>query len=269
MMNPVITLTTDFGTRDSYVGVMKGVILGICPTAQVVDISHEIPPQNIAAAAFVLRTAVPYFPPGTVHLVVVDPGVGSERQPVAFATPEAVFVGPDNGIFGALWQQARERWSAAAVQAVRLEEPRFRRPDVSATFHGRDIFAPAAAHLAAGVPLQDLGPPLDELLHLPTQQPTWETDTSLVGAVVYIDHFGNCITNITAAHLEQLGAPEHLTATVRTHHLPLAHTYASVSPGEALALVGSSGHLEIAVRDGSASHTLAITPGTAVKVEKK
>lgn len=268
-MQPIITLTTDFGTRDSYVGVMKGIILGICPDARLVDITHEIPAQNVAAAALVVKTYVPYFPPGTVHLVVVDPGVGSARRALALATPEARFVGPDNGVFSTVWRTAHERWGRAAVQAVELTEPRFWRPQVSATFHGRDIFAPVAAHLAAGVALAELGPRLDTLVEAPVTEPEWGDDGSLRGQVVYIDHFGNCISNITSAHLERLGADEDLQVAVGNRPVGgVRRTYADVEPGTSLALLESNGRLEIAVRNGNASQLLGIVPGELVSVRR-
>lgn len=269
-MRPIVTLTTDFGTDDSYVGVMKGVILSICPDAQLVDISHAIPPQDIAAAARMLPSYVPYFPAHTVHLVVVDPGVGSARQPLAWASPGGQFVGPDNGVFSPLWIQQREQWPADEVRAVVLEEPRFRLAQVSTTFHGRDIFAPAAAHLAAGVLLDELGPSLETPVPLALPLPTWEADGKrLEGRIVSIDHFGNCISNVTAAHLHRLGPLNSLVVRVAGKQLPVVQTYADVAPGKPLALLGSDGELEISLRNGSASQTLGITTDTNVIVEQQ
>ncbi len=266
-MPPLITLTTDFGTRDSYVGVMKGVLLGICPTAQLVDITHAIAPQNVLEAAFVLDTFVPYFPPGTIHLVVVDPGVGSERRALALATPDACFVGPDNGVFTTVWQTALARWSTTDVRAVELTEPRFWRMPVSATFHGRDIFAPVAAHLAQGVALTALGPDLDAITLLKVPAPSITETNSLRGQIVYVDHFGNCVSNITTMHLAQLGDLHNLVVSVGSHTITgICHTYASVTPGAPLALIDSSGHLEVAIRDGNAHQSLAIDPDTIVVV---
>ncbi len=268
-MPPLITLTTDFGTRDSYVGVMKGVLLGICPTAHLVDITHAITPQNVLEAAFVLDTFVPYFPPGTIHLVVVDPGVGSERRALALATPDAYFVGPDNGVFSTIWQTALARWSTTDVRAVELTEPRFWRMPVSATFHGRDIFAPVAAHLAQGVALTALGPDLDTITLLEVPAPVCTDTNSLRGQIVYVDHFGNCVSNITTTHLAPLGAMHDLVISVGKHTITgICYTYAAVAPGAALALIGSSGHLEVAIRDGNAHQSLAIAPGTIVVVNR-
>ncbi len=269
---PVITLTTDFGVRDSYVGIMKGVILSICPHARLVDITHAIPPQDVAAAAFQVQAFAPSFPPGTIHLVVVDPGVGSARHALALQTPQACYVGPDNGVFGAMWQAARATHPADAVAAVALQEPRFWLPQVSSTFHGRDIFAPVAAHLACGVALDDLGVRLETVVTLPHTEPVWEHAHRLVGAIIAIDHFGNSITSITSSHLAHLPTPAALTVQVEAangarHTLHgIYHTYADVAPGAALALVGSTEHLEIAVRNGNASQQLDITTGCRVVV---
>jgi hypothetical protein len=265
---------------------MKGVMLRICPYAHLVDITHEIPPQNVPAAASMLQTFPAYFPPGTIHVVVVDPGVGSERRAVALETPQARFVGPDNGVFAPLWQAAQRSWPAHDLHAVALTAPRFWLPQVSATFHGRDIFAPVAAHLAQGVALAELGPALTTITTLPTADPLWEDATRLVGQVIAIDHFGNCITNITTTHLEQLGAPAdllvHLTeAEARNdgaalaphashpHTVQIYHTYADVVPGAALALVGSTGHLEIAVRNGNAHEVLHIQERSTIVVQTR
>lgn len=273
-LRPVLTLTTDFGTRDSYVGVMKGVIAGICPDALIIDITHEIAPQDILAAAGVIQAVLPYFPDGSIHVVVVDPGVGSTRRPIALQTPQARFVGPDNGVFGMVWQEALRRWPTATdeVQGVALTEPRFWLPSVSATFHGRDIFAPVAAYLATGVPLTDLGTPVEHIVVLPAPQPVWVSSSLLEGQVVSLDHFGNARTNITTAHLAHIETMEQIRVTVGAEQvpdplvLPICHTYADVPPGKPLALIGSSGQLEISVRDGNAGATLGLHTGTRVQV---
>ncbi len=268
-MRPVVTLTTDFGLDDSYVGVMKGVMLSICADLYFVDITHKIGPQDVPAAALLLPTYAPYFPPDTVHLVVVDPGVGSARRPVALSTPHGRYVGPDNGVFSLIWQQARAHSSAAEVRAVVTDEPRFWRPQISATFHGRDIFAPIAAHLAAGVALEKLGSPLDAPVMLALPEPAWNNPAHLVGEIVLLDHFGNCISNITTDHLQQIGPLNDLCVSVVGQSLRIAHTYADVSPGAALALIGSDGYLEVAVRDGSAAHSLGLTRGAALAVTRE
>lgn len=257
---------------------MKGVIAGICPHARVVDITHEIAPQNLHAAHYVIQTFVPYFPPGTIHVVVVDPGVGSARRPLLLTTPLACFVGPDNGIFSAVWHDALARWSPAKVQARELDNPRYWLPDVSHTFHGRDIFSPVAAHLAAGVAPDDLGTPRDTMVLLPPQTAAWEPfPTRLVGQVVHTDHFGNAITSITSDLLHQMGPGTdtgvHVHVSVETAPadtpllFPLHATYADVQPGEPLALIGSSGRLELSVRNGNASGTFGIGVGVRVVVD--
>ncbi len=280
---PLVTLTTDFGTRDNYVAVMKGVMASICPRVRIVDVTHEITPQQVLEAAFVLESTIPYFPDGTIHMVVVDPGVGSSRRAVALATPRATFVGPDNGVFGLVWKEARNRWKPQQVQAIELRNSRYWLPKVSTTFHGRDIFSPVAAHLAQGVPLHELGPPLDMLVTLPVQEPERTGAVSISGQVIYLDHFGNGVTNITRTHLEQIAqrSSQCLRLVIKVSmpassvppttppnslSLTLHTTYADVADGESLALIGSSHRLEIAIRNGNAAQTLGIAPGVAVHV---
>jgi hypothetical protein len=255
---------------------MKGVILTIAPTAHLVDISHEIAPQNLRQAAYVLYTSYPFFPPGTVHLVVVDPGVGSARRPIALRTPAGDFVAPDNGVLS--YVMACEPVDAL----VELSDPRYRLPQISHTFHGRDIFAPAAAHLAAGVPITSLGPPVSDPVTF--SPPSVEiTPEGVTGEVLHADHFGNVITSIgllvwsesdlilTPAFRDvQRGervrfSAAGATVTVAGQEIVGVHrTYAKVTPGETLALVGSEGHLEIAVREGSAAQRLGLHPGDLV-----
>ena len=279
VQTPLITLTTDFGTSDGYVGTMKGVILGIVPDARLVDLSHEVVPQDIRAAAYVLYTAHRFFPSHTVHLVVVDPGVGGARRPIALRTPAGFFVGPDNGVFS--YVMACEPLEAA----VALTDPRYRLPRVSHTFHGRDVFAPAAAHLAAGVPLTDLGPPLADPAVFPL--PRLEIAShGLAGEVLHVDRFGNIVTSVaeltwagdglvfTPAFEKARGrmrdAERRIVAANTAVEMAgqeiagVRRTYTEVEPGEMLALVGSSGHLEIAVREGSAAERLGVRPGDKV-----
>ena len=193
-----ITLLTDFGTRDGYVGAMKGVLRRLAPQAQIIDISHDIPPQDIHQAAFVLRSILPYFPEDTIHVVVVDPGVGSERRPVAVIGEQASFVGPDNGVFTPVYE------SQPAAEIFELRNPAYHLPEVSATFHGRDIFAPVAAHLANGVAPEMLGPRVDDPVRLLLPQALRLADGSLQGTLQAVDHFGNCISNIPGAVGEEL-----------------------------------------------------------------
>ena len=242
----VITLLTDFGPTDAYVGAMKGVIAGIAPEARVVDLTHNVPARDIYAGAFHLLTAHRYFPAGTIHVAVVDPGVGTQRAIVAVRAGAHVFVGPDNGVL---------RWAiddaGGPVSAVRVEDRRYALPEVSATFHGRDVMAPAAAHLAVGVPLESLGPPTAQLSGERFPEPRDGR-----GVVVHVDHFGNCITNLPPdiAALEVLG-----------RRLAVAPAYAAAPAGRAIAVAGSAGFLEIAVNGGSAAALLGIGRGTPVR----
>ncbi len=256
-----LTLTTDFGLRDAYVAAMKGVVLGICPDVRMVDVTHEIAPQDVMEAAFVLRGAAPHFPDGTVHLVVVDPGVGTCRRPVALRRGAHWFVGPDNGLFPLVLD------GAAPDEIVVLDEARFWRTGApSATFHGRDIFAPAAAHLAAGTPLHVLGTPADALEPLRWALPITD-EQGIQGWIVHVDHFGNCITNIPHDLLRRHRGGRSLTCYAGSavlHHV--RSTYGTVAQGEALLLVGSSGFLELAVNSGNAADLLDIRKGASVNV---
>lgn len=254
----IITLTTDFGSKDVYVGVMKGVILGIAPDAVIVDISHSVRPQNVRQAGFLLASATPYFPPNTIHIVVVDPGVGTERRAIAVQTQRAWYVAPDNGVLSFVLNRE------SALRIVNLTNARYWLPTVSATFHGRDVFAPVAAHLARGVSVDDLGEPVDEIVTLPLSQPTRRADGSIVGHVLHIDQFGNCVTDIPA---EMLAATPHVDVEVAGCRIRgLVPTYAMVAPGAPVVLIGSVGYLEIAVREGSAACQMGIEVGEQVVV---
>ncbi|MES3630240.1 MAG: SAM-dependent chlorinase/fluorinase [Longimonas sp.] len=271
----MITLTTDFGTKDAYVSAMKGVMFGIAPEARLVDITHGISPQDVMEAAFVLQSAVPHFPDGTVHLVVVDPGVGSERRAIALRHANQWFVGPDNGVFSLLLNQE------PPDAIVELDNPAFWRTDTpSATFHGRDIFAPAAAHLEAGASLHEIGTPVDSLSSLRWALPMVVQHT-IEGWVVHIDRFGNCITNIEPGtvteafpdldseplHAPTPPAPVPLKCYVGSTILDAIHpTYASVAEGDPVVLFGSSGFLEVAVNGGHAAQLLNIRKSDAVKL---
>lgn len=255
----IITLTTDFGLYDGYVGIMKGVILGITTAVQLVDISHEITPQDIRQGSFVLRNAVPYFPAGTVHLAVVDPGVGSRRRPLLVTTPRASFVGPDNGLFTfALEQPAAQAWA--------LDRPQYWLPVISRTFHGRDIFAPVAAHLARGVPPEELGSPVSDAVRLQPLLPQQQGNHHIVGHVIHVDRFGNLITNVPAAWLAD-GDWACEIAGRRISHI--SETYSAAHPGELLALIGSSGLLEVALRNGSAARLLGMGVGQTIDLWRK
>ncbi len=248
---PLITLLTDFGTRDSYVGEVKGTLLRLAPAATLVDISHDITPGDAGAGAFILSRVWPRFPAGTVHLVVVDPGVGTVRSALAGQAGGHWFVGPDNGVLTPMLRHGE-------VSLVELPTP----PDASPTFHARDLFAPAAAALAQGVELTALGPRLARApTLLPTAAPHYEAK-SLVGEVVYVDHFGNLITNIMGDRV-----PDHATVEVEGMDLGrIRRTFGDVAAGALVAYVGSGGTLEIAVRNGSASRRLGMGTGGRVRV---
>jgi S-adenosylmethionine hydrolase len=252
----LITLTTDFGLADSYVGAMKGVILGIDPTATIVDISHDIAPQDVREAAYVIYTAYPYFPPDTVHVVVVDPGVGSRRRALALRAAQACFVAPDNGVLS--YVLARE----GMREAVSLTSSRYHRRTVSHTFHGRDIFAPVAAHLARGVPLTEVGEPLTEIVTFSLPQPQVLPDGDVVGHVLHIDRFGNLILDVREGDFIVGGGIILEVAGRRIQGL--GRTFTDVSAGELVAYIGSSGHLEIASREGNAAQSLGVKRGDKI-----
>lgn len=263
----IITLTTDFGLDDSYVGVMKGVILGIAPQARLIDTTHAIGPQDIHQAAYIVQTFHNYFPSGTVHLIVVDPGVGGTRRAIALATPQAMFVAPDNGVLTYVWRDALARWGAQACRVVELTEPRYWLQHISNTFHGRDIFAPVAAHLSTGALLEVLGEPLSGLTEAALEQPSLGRSGELVGRIIHVDHFGNCITNIEPQHLEPIGSHANITVKIIDQRIAgLSRTYAEGQPGTLLALIGSSNRLELAVCNGNAAQTLGAGIGDTVKI---
>lgn len=252
----LITLTSDFGWEDAYVGMMKGVILSLAPSARLVDLSHDVPPQNIEAAAYLLSSAVPYFPRGAVHLAVVDPGVGSARRPLLVTTPQASFVGPDNGLFSFVLDEP-------GAQAWVLDRPAWWLPHPGNTFHGRDVFAPVAAHLANGVPSNELGSPIEDAVRLAPRVPEQAPDGALVGHIVHVDHFGNLISNIPAAWLGE--GCWYCDIAGRRIEGPRP-TYAAVQPGQPVLLVSSNGTAEIAVREGHAARQLGIRVGAQVRL---
>lgn len=245
-MRPVVTLLTDFGTSDGYVAQIKGTILSHAPEVTLVDVSHDIAPQDVAHARFVVSRYWRRFPPGAIHLVVVDPGVGTARAALAVHADHRFLLGPDNGVLSA----------ALAVEdasAVALAVP----PGASATFHGRDVFAPAAAAIALGTPLPQLGTPVASPTCLRWPSPAADEHGHLVGEVLVIDHFGNALTNLP-------GPAGPARVAFDTCELPVFRTYADVEPGQPLALTGSSGCVEIAVREGSAARRFALRRGTRV-----
>ncbi len=271
-MRRVITLTTDFGLEDGYVGTVKGVILGINPDATLVDICHSIGPQDISQAAFVIGTSYRFFPPGTIHIVAVDPGVGGERRALAMETPAGTFVAPDNGVLS--WA-VRDRLGGARelsacgkqpirgsqIRAVSLSNPRYWLAELSRTFHARDVFGPVAAHLSLGVPLDDLGEDVDEISALSLPCPQRRPDGTIVGHVIHVDRFGNLITDLAWADVApSAGEPIFEIAGYRV--VGLSRYYAE-RPG-LLALVGSSGNVEIAFSGGSAAGKLRAGKGATV-----
>jgi S-adenosyl-L-methionine hydrolase (adenosine-forming) len=265
---PLIALLTDFGLEDGYPGIMKGVIAGIAPQARLVDITHLIPAQDIATGAWVLYTAWRYFPPGTIFLCVVDPGVGTSRRPVSLYAGDRFFVGPDNGIFSYVLSSVSE--SGGPIQAVELNRDQFYLSPLSATFAGRDLFAPCAAHLASGIALEDLGTAINPegLSKSAAPPPPLLSGGRLFGAVAHCDHFGNVITNFGSQLTEMvLKSPNSVLTINRKTISARAATYAVGPEGEPFLLPDSSGHLAIAFRNASAATCLGdVLPGTSVVV---
>lgn len=258
----VVALLTDFGLRDPYVGVVKGVILSRCPHARLIDLTHEVEPQNVLQGALYLRASLRYFPKGTVFLAVVDPGVGSKRDPIAVETENFFLVGPDNGLL----HPAASLDGARRI--VRLTNEAFFLRPVSRTFHARDIFAPAAGALASGVPIMALGEEKREMEPLEIPEPK-VGEGEIVGVALFSDRFGNVITNIPEEALRALsptGSPEGLEVEAKGRRMAVLGAYAEAEAGQPLAIVGSMGLLEVAVREGSARDELGIAPGDEVRV---
>ena len=269
-----IVLTTDFGLDDPYVGVMRGVVLGINPGASVIDLTHQIRPQNVGQAGFVLGTSYRFFPPGAIHVVVVDPGVGTARIALLLVTPHGRFLAPDNGVLSYVLrdyldappERAGRVEVPKSLTAYSLTNPRYWLHPVSHTFHGRDIFAPVVAHLSLGVCPQALGEPVVHLCWLPSPHPIRQNNT-IRGEVISVDHFGNLVTNIPAAMLvETPGIDLHIRGRVIKG---LSQTYygnEQSAESALVALVGSHGYLEVAVRNGSAALTLGVDVGEPVEI---
>jgi len=265
----IITLTTDFGADDAYVAAMKGVILEINPGATIVDISHSIEPQNIRQGAFVFSAAYAYFPQDTVHLVVVDPGVGGPRRAIILETDKAIFVAPDNGVLSYVVQAStKKRISRPALmklppklQAFEITNPKFWHHPVSSTFHGRDIFAPVAAHISLGTPLNELGQAIASVSVFPLPRPLPDANGNLIGHILHIDHFGNLITDITGQDLPsgkfRIEVAGHKIGSLNQSYEPAQ---------ELLALIGSSGRLEIALKSGSAARLLGSKVGDELRL---
>lgn len=260
-----IAILTDFGYRDHYAGVMKGVITSICPQAPIIDLTHGIPPQHVLAGALALRESVNFFPRRTIFLAVVDPGVGTDRKPIAVETRSGPrLVGPDNGL---LWLAAQR---TEIKQIVELRSPRYRLPKVSTSFHGRDIFAPAAAWLWRGVRMHELGPPLQDIAQIDPGEGIIETPAQLDGKIIYVDRFGNLITNVSRASFERFShRSQQCRLSIRIERRApvfLCKAYAEAPSGAPLALFGSFDLLEIAVRDGNAATYFGASLGMRVSI---
>ncbi len=256
----LITLTTDFGAADHFVGVMKGVILGIAPRAQIVDITHQIEPYAVNEAAFVIAQAWSAFPKRTVHVVVIDPGVGSERHPILVEAGGQFFIAPDNGVLSMIYE--------AAPHKVRvISNPKLMSKTVSRTFHGRDVFAPAAAHLARGARPATFGKLIHDYVRWPALKPERVTHNTYAGTILKVDHFGNLITNL---HIDHFAAVKTRPFELRVglqRIRRLALTYSETAIGEVFAIVGSSGYLEIAANQASAAKLLGCSAGAPVELE--
>lgn len=256
-----LTLTTDFGTKDGFVGTMKGVIWNICPGVQIADISHAISPQNVLEGAFVLRRAYTFFALGTVHVAVIDPGVGTDRRPIAARLGGHYFVAPDNGLLTPMLEDAeKNNWP---VEIVHTKNDKYFLQDISLTFHGRDIFAPIGAHIANGVPLSNLGPPISDPVRMALPQPQ-KTTTGWQAHVVIVDVFGNLATDLPASALEENTSVSFRLRDWDVHGL--VSSYGHKKPGDLVALIDSENHVEIAVVNGSAARLTGAKAGDIVDV---
>jgi len=263
MSDPIITLTTDFGGDSPYVAAMKGVILGINPQARLIDLTHQIPPQDVHHAAFFLAEAVPFFPAQAVHVVVVDPGVGSERSLLYVEASEHRLILPDNGAVTLLESRCPIK------KARRLSEPRYWRNSVSATFHGRDMIAPAAAHLSLGLCAEQLGPSVESWVRLPSPEAA-RTSDGWCGEVLFVDHFGNLLTNLPTQQLPDRPFPLRISATAggraQEYRVRRVRAYGDGQAEELIALVSSGGWWEFAVVNGNAAQRLGVQRGSRVQV---
>lgn len=260
----LIALLTDFGLKDPYVGIMKGVITRINPQATIIDITHESRPQDVLGAALILASAYPYFPKGTVFCAVVDPGVGGKRRIIALETEGHRFIAPDNGLLTLVCKREQ------ILKSVSVKERKYFLKKVSPTFHGRDIFAPVAAYLAKGLELDKLGPKAERITKVPWPEPQAQADT-LTGEVIYIDHFGNAISNVDGELLKSIFGDDLSSITVELKGRlvqGISAYYAQARRGEPIALVGSAGFLEIALRDESAEKTLGLKRGSRIILKK-
>ncbi len=260
MSGAVVSLTTDFGLSDFDAGVLSGVILSIAPEARIAELTHQITPFNILEGAVILGRCTPFFPDGSIHVAVVDPGVGTERRGLAARLGRQFFVGPDNGLCTLLARQAAAE--NQPCEYFSLDRPQYWLPDITHVFHGRDIFAPVAAHLAAGIPIEEIGSRMENPVMLDFPGPT-PTETGWRGTILHIDHFGNLTSNLNAMHLDCAIQEVHICGkTITGVHA----TYGSAPPGTVIALIDDSGCLEIAVSQGSAENLLGAGVGAEVEV---
>jgi S-adenosylmethionine hydrolase len=257
---PIVTLLTDFGERDGFVGIVKGVLLGVCPAARIVDLTHDVSAQDVTGGALVLASAVGHFPPGTVHLAVVDPGVGTARRPILIETDRFLLVGPDNGLLSLAAQRATVR------RVIHLDRPEHFLSTVSQTFHARDVFAPIAGRCAAGAPLGDLGSEVDAFERVELPQPR-RLDDAVEGQVIHVDRFGNLICNIARDGLGGFLGRD-VSISINGVQIPgISPHYSSVREGKPVALWNSWERLEIAIRNGSAARHLRARTGDRVQVK--
>lgn len=259
MLNPIITLTTDFGVRDPYVAEMKAIILGISPKTTIIDITHEVEKFNIRMAAYTLASASPYFPKGTIHVAVVDPGVGTKRRPILIQTKRDYYIGPDNGVL------ALAAKKQGAAHMYEISNPKLMLPKISSTFHGRDVFAPAAAHLAKGICPAEFGPEIHEFLTPEFAKITRRRDR-IVGEIMHVDSFGNIITNLEEKELKSMGVKENVKIQLKNIELKLklCKAYGEAKNRTPIAIIGSHNFLEIAINQGNAAKTLKIRVGDKI-----
>jgi S-adenosylmethionine hydrolase len=264
-MAPIVAFLSDFGTQDHYAGAMKGALLCVCPEARIVDVVHDLPPHDVGAGAFALAAACPAFPAGTVFLAVVDPGVGSSRRALALEAGGWRFVGPDNGLFTLVLEEHPD----ARIHEITASN--LFPGEVSATFHGRDVFAPVAGQLARGLALSEVGPAVEAPVRFPVPHVVARGDDEWEAEVLQVDRFGNLVTSVTVGDLDAIvgrfgGDPTEVVVVVEGTIMPMARTYSDVPEGEACALVGSARRLEIAVHGGSAARLLGAARGASIRI---
>jgi len=257
----IISITTDFGQENGFIGVMKGVIWGIAPNAKIADITHDIPPQNVRLGAYALWRVVPFFPKGSVHIAVVDPGVGTNRRPIGLRIGDQKYIVPDNGLITPILEDGEN--AGKDIEIVHTNNPKYWLSDVSYTFHGRDIFAPTGAYLAAGVPLRELGDPIDDPIRMEFSRPE-KTDQGFLAHITIIDVFGNLTTDLP---VEKIAGAKRITIHFKDHIIEgLVHSYGHREPGELVALVDSEKYIELSVVNGSATKLTGAEIGDHVEV---